>query len=38
MRFIDNKEKLIKIAKKLHQEAFDANAYYLIINGLAISL
>ena len=25
------KEKLIKIAKKLHQEAFDANAYYLIM-------
>ena len=25
------KEELIKIAKKLHQEAFDANAYYLIM-------
>lgn len=25
------KEKLIKMAKKLHQEAFDANTYYLIM-------
>lgn len=26
-----DKEKLIKLAKELHQEAFDANAYYLIM-------
>lgn len=26
-----NREKLIKLAKELHQEAFDANAYYLIM-------